>query len=99
MGIWSKLANGWNGTFNYRPGPSTLGVGVSNLALEQPGRAVDSDFYSPRYNVRRGMVIGFPTVPNTGQFLPENDLRANGVYLSGDIALQGLIDLQNKGAR
>jgi hypothetical protein len=99
MGIWNKLADGFNGAFKYRPGPSTLGVGVSNLALEMPGRTVDADFYSPRYNVRRSMVIGFPTVPNTGQRLPETDLRANGLFLSGDVALQGLIDLQNKGAR
>jgi hypothetical protein len=99
MGIWAKLANGFSGKYSYRPGPSTLGVGVSNLALEQPGRAVDADLYSPRYNVRRHMVLGFPTVPNTGQYLPETDLRANGLFLSGDVALQGLIDLQNSKAR
>lgn len=98
MGIWEKLANGFSG-YKYRAGPSTLGVGVSNLALEMPGRPVDADFYSPRYNVRRSMVIGFPTVPNTGQYLPHNDIKANGLFLSGDMALQGLIDLQNKGAR
>lgn len=98
-GIWNKLTAMIGGGLTYRAGPASLGVGVSNLALEQPGRAVDQDFYSPRYNVNRGMTIGFPTVPNTGQLLPDYDLRGNGVYLSGDMALAALTAAYNEGAR
>jgi hypothetical protein len=92
MGLLSKITGILNGPYRYRAGPNTLGIGVENLALEQPGRAVDADFYSPRYNVRGAFSTHFPTVPNTGQFLPDYDLRANGVYLSnGSPELQGLI--------
>lgn len=90
MDIWASFRNLIGGNYQYRQGPATLGIGVSNLALEQPGRAIDQDFYSSRYNVRGAMRTHFPTVPNTGQFLPSYDLRANGVYLSGDLRLIGL---------
>jgi hypothetical protein len=91
MSIWSRLFGPANATPRYRAGPVGLGVGVSNLALEQPGRAVDADFYSPRYMVRGSISPRMPTLPNPGQFLPATDLRANGVYLSGDMALAALI--------
>ncbi len=97
MGIWASFQNMIGGDYQYRAGPSTLGIGVLNLALEQPGRAVDQDFWSPRYNIRGALSTHFPTVPNMGQALPAYDLRANGVYLSGDIALVGLT-LEGAGA-
>lgn len=98
MGIWRALTAAIGGNYRYRAGPNTLGIGVENLALEQPGRAVDQDFYSPRYNVKGSLYTHFPTVPNIGQSLPAYDLRADGVYLSGAIAMQSLIDMQKGGA-
>lgn len=98
MGFLSRLFGSPDrGPYRYRAGPAALGVGVENLALEMPGRAIDADFYSPRYNVRGSISPRFLTVPNTGQRLPEYDLRGNGVYLSGDIALAALVEAQNKG--
>lgn len=97
MGIWATLSAMVGGRYNYAPGPSTLGIGVENMALVQPGRAVDADLYSPRYNVRRDLSVGFPTVPNTGQRLPDYDLRADGVYLSGAVKLTPLVDTENLG--
>lgn len=97
MGIISTLTAIVNGPYRYDAGPNTLGVGVENLALVQPGRAIDSDYNSPRYNVQRNFDLGFQTVPNTGQRLPDYSLRGNGVYLSGTLELQGLIADYNAG--
>lgn len=84
---------GINGPYNYRAGPNTLGIGVDNLALERQGVGIDMPIYGPRYNVRGSFapLMGgaqFPIV----QELPHVGLRANGVYLSGTLALQALTD-------
>lgn len=99
MGIWASFQAMVGGRYRYRPGPVGLGVGVSNMALEQPGRAIDADFYSPRYNVRGALVTTLPMSPNPGApSVPAFDLRGNGVYLSGDMALQSLIEGAKRGA-
>lgn len=99
MNIWASFQALIGGHYRYRPGPVGLGVGVSNMALEQPGRAIDADFYSPRYNVRGSLNPVAPMIANPGVVsVPFNDLRANGVYLSGDIALQSLIEQRQKEA-
>ena len=77
----------------YRPGPDRLGIGVDNFALERPGIPVDEPIYGSRYNVRKSFapLMGgsqFPLAPA----VPAVDLRANGVYISGDMALQALAD-------
>lgn len=93
MGIWQSFTAFVGGNYSYRAGPRDLGVGVRNMAMEQPGRAVDADFYSPRYNVRKTMELRVPTLPNPGApLVPDYDLRANGVYLSGDMALTALLE-------
>ena len=82
-----------NGPYNYRAGPNTLGIGVDNMALERQPIAVDMPIYGPRYNVQKSFapLMGgaqFPlavSVPNVG-------LRANGVYMSGQLALAALTD-------
>jgi hypothetical protein len=79
--------------YKYKAGPNTLGVGVENYALERPGIAIDSPIYGPRYNVQRDFApfLGAAQFPiNT--YGPEIDLRANGVYMSGTMALQALAD-------
>ena len=99
MKIWESFQSLIAGRYSYRPGPVGLGVGVTNMALEQPGRAIDADFYSPRYNVRGSLNPAMPAIPNTGVIsVPYYDLRQNGVYLSGAIDLQSLIERQT-GAR
>ena len=82
-----------NGPYNYRAGPSTLGIGVDNMALLRQPIAVDFSTYGPRYNVRGD----FGPFQGAGQFplapaVPFVGLRANGVYLSGELALQNLTD-------
>lgn len=77
----------------YRPGPNTLGIGVDNLALERPGIPVDEPIYGRRYNVRKS----FAPLTGASQFplapaVPAVSLRGNGVYLSGDMALQALAE-------
>lgn len=96
MGILSALTAIVNGPYRYRAGPNTLGIGTENLALEQPGRAIDQDFNSARYNIRKEFKTQFPTFPNMGQALPSVDLRASGVYLSGDLELAALIQSYNE---
>lgn len=84
---------GMNGPYNYIPGPNTLGIGVDNMALVRQPIAVDMPIYGQRYNVHKSFAplhggAQFPlavSVPNVG-------LRANGVYLSGDMALSALTD-------
>lgn len=82
--------------FSYRAGPDNLGVGVENLALVSNGRPNEASFYSPRYDVRREMKPYIPVLPNIGQSLPAADLRQNGVYLSGDMALAQLVEAYYK---
>ena len=82
-----------NGPWNYVAGPSTLGIGVENLALVQQGVAVTMPHYGPRYNVRGS----FMPLEGAGQFplqqsVPMVGLRANGAYLSGAMALEALTD-------
>ncbi len=97
MGIWASLCASIGGKYRYRAGPNTLGIGVENLALEQPGRTVDADFYSPRYNVRGTLAPLAPGYVQLEPFVPDNSLRGNGVYLSGDFALTGLMTENNNG--
>lgn len=86
-----------NGPYTYIPGPNTLGIGIDNFALIRPGIATDEPNYGPRYNVRLSIAPceggqQFPLAPNG----PSNDIRHNGVYLSGDMALQALADFNDQ---
>jgi len=85
------------GPYRYIPGPDTLGIGVENMALAQPGLAQFSNYWSPRYNVRGDLGPYAPAFIQTAVEGPSVSLRGNGVYLSdGDVALQSLIEF-NKG--
>lgn len=86
-----------NGPYTYIPGPNTIGIGIDNFALVRPGIAIDEPIYGPRYNVRMSFAPAeggqqFPLAPSG----PSNDLRHNGVYLSGDVALQQLTEFNKK---
>lgn len=81
------------GPYQYRFGPNTLGIGVDNMALERPGIAIDNPNYGSRYAV----LASFSPCEGGQQFPltnigPTNDLRHNGVYMSGDLALMALAD-------
>lgn len=86
-----------NGPYDYIPGPNTLGIGVDNMALVRRPIAVDMPNYGPRYNVTRS----FAPLTGGAQFPlavsgPMVDLRANGVYISGDMALAALTDFNKE---
>ena len=73
-----------NAMYSYAAGPSNLGVGVLNLALERPEIPLDFNFYAPRYDIKKSLgplegASQFPLVPSGTAI----DLRANGVYLMG----------------
>jgi hypothetical protein len=85
--------------YGYIPGPNTLGIGVDNFALQLPYTNPMWSIYGPRYNVQRDLAPLTGGYQKLAQDLPNVDLRADGVYLSGQIALQALSDFnnQNKG--
>lgn len=84
--------------YQYIPGPSTLGIGVENMALVRPMPPIYGGFpYGPKYNVRGGISPFEGAAAISPKFGPTADLRANGVYLTrGQIALAALADLQEK---
>lgn len=82
-----------SGPFLYVTGATELGIGVDNQALAPLPVAPNYSTYGPRYNVRGD----FAPLRGAGQFpltksVTTTDLRANGVYLSGGLALQALTD-------
>jgi len=81
--------------YRYIATPNTLGIGVDNLAFVRPPIATDFNYDSRRYNVRADIM----PLEGAGQFPlynigPMTDLRANGVYLSGQLALGALTDFK-----
>ena len=79
------------GPYAYIAGPDTLGIGVDNLAFMRPDFPIDMPIYGHRYNVRES----FAPLRGAGNFPlanigPTTDIRANGVYMSGNLALQVL---------
>lgn len=86
-----------HGPYSYIPGPNTLGIGIDNLALQRPGIPIDEPIYGERYNVRMSLsplcgAMQYPLAPSG----PSNSLRQNGVYISGDMALQALADFEKE---
>lgn len=87
--------------YNYVFGPNTLGIGVGNAALVRPQPPlVGGQPYGPKYNVHKSINTFAPAGTNPGPLPlgPQVDLRANGVYLSGDMALMALADFEAKKA-
>lgn len=92
MRITTTISKLFNGAYNYISGPRDVGVGVENMAFVQPGLAVSMNFYAPRYNVRGDLMPLSGAYMLTNQSVPNVDLRADGVYLSGTIELGKLVD-------
>ncbi len=82
--------------FRYKNTPDNIGVGVENIALSRPHGPVMGGTYGPAYNVRKSVDILSKGFVQLAQDLPTVDLRANGVYLSGEMALQALSDFENQ---
>lgn len=81
--------------YNYVAGPRDLGVGVDNFALVKPDITPFMNYYGPAYNIHKSFKTRVPAMVSDGIIeLPRADLRANGVYLSGQMALQALSDFE-----
>lgn len=89
-----------SGPYQYIPGPNTLGIGVDNMALVRPGIGTDEPHYGKRYNVRKSFspLMGGAQFP-LAQSGPMVDLRANGVYMSGELALAQLTEFNQNMAK
>lgn len=81
--------------YSYVFGPDTLGIGVENAALVRPMLPVPGGGrYGPKYNIHASL----NAFEGAGQFPvaisgPMTDTKANGVYMSGQLALAALADL------
>lgn len=85
-----------NGPYNYISRYRDIGQGAEVFALVGPYLPRAMQTYGPRYNVRGSInpILGAqPYAPKEG---PQADIRANGVYLAGDLALQALVDMKAK---
>lgn len=81
--------------YDFVYGRTGYGIGVENMGFVKPQTDPIDSIYGPAYNVRGQLMSlkpGFLKIAH--QFVPV-DLRANGVYFSGDFALQALSDFNN----
>lgn len=77
-----------SGHYDYIVGPATLGLGVLNLAFANYDIPDSMEFYRPGWNIKRSFspftgAAQFPLARSGPQF----DLRANGVYMAGELNL------------
>lgn len=83
-----------NGPYEYLPGYTGFGVGSENESFQRPTTIPIDSQYGPRYNVKGNIAPQSPGYLKMGQSLVPVDLKGQGVYFSGDIALQALSDFQ-----
>lgn len=76
--------------YSYIPGPRDLGIGVGNEALVRPHPYPTTGKWGPRYNVQKPLDVHARAFVLPAQSLPNVDLKANGVALSGTWALTPL---------
>jgi len=80
--------------YNYTPGKTGFGIGVENFALEQPTTLPIDSIYSVRNNVRGDLSPHAPGyIKGSQNFVPVS-LQGNGVYFSGAVALQALVEFE-----
>lgn len=85
------------GLYRYIFGRTGFGVGADNMALAQPTTLPVDSMYGPRYNVRRDLGPHSPGFVKEQQNFVPVDLLANGVYMSGTLALQALAQFDKGG--
>lgn len=91
------------GIYNFRGTPDDLGIGTGNLALQRFQTLPIDSIYSARNNVigdldiHQGGSVQLGSIVD-GQFRPPEtapvSLRANGLYFSGELALQALVEFE-----
>lgn len=85
-----------NGPYSYVSRYRDIGQGAEIFALAGPMLPISATTYGPRYNVGGSInpILGAQAYsPKSG---PNADLRANGVYLAGDLSLQALVEFNAK---
>jgi len=91
----NRLNRLYSPPYGYIRTPDNLGQGAEIYALVQPGLPPRSSSTNQRSLVRKQFQItSIGNPPANLQSLPVTDLRANGVYLSGQMELQALSDFQ-----
>lgn len=80
--------------YKYVAGITGFGVGTGNQAFQRPTTIPVNQFYSERYNVKGAINPQAPGYVKMGQSLVTVDLKGQGVYFAGDMALQQLSDFQ-----
>lgn len=84
-----------NTPYHFRPGVRGIGIGAENMALIQPTTLPVDSIYAPRYNVQRSMYSYSGGALKLAQELPFVSVKGQGVYLSGEMAMQALVDFNN----
>lgn len=85
-----------NGPYSYVSRYRDIGQGAEIFALAGPMLPISATAYGPRYNVGGSInpILGAQAYsPKEG---PQVSLRANGVYMAGDLALQALVEMKAK---
>lgn len=86
--------------FQFRPGvPSGIGVGVEGLGLMKPQTDPIYAPYDRRHSVRGALVPTGEGINKLVQDFQPVSIRGNGVYLSGQMALQALAQFQSNGGK
>ena len=85
-----------NSPYGFRQGYNGFGIGIEDLGFERPTTIPANTFYGPRYNVRNCVEPQAPGYVLQGQSLVSVDLKGDGAYFSGAMAMQALSDF-NKG--
>jgi len=74
-----------------------IGIGVEDMGFTQPTTLPVDSIYAARYNVQMTLAPQAPGYLKQQQNLVPVGLRANGVYMSGELALQALVEFERAG--
>lgn len=81
-----------NGPYSYTSRYRDIGQGAEIFALSGPVIPISATAYGPRYNIRGSINPILGAAAYSPKFGPKVDIKANGVYLSGDLSLQALAE-------
>ena len=82
--------------YSFKRGFNGFGIGVEDLGFERPTSIPANTFYGSRYNVRKTLEPQAPGYVLQGQSLVSVDLKGDGAYFAGAMAMQALSDF-NRG--
>lgn len=85
MKFLTAIINSWPYTFGNTE--TNKGIGSGSAAFGRPYYPLASGQYGPAYNVKRNLDTNSNAGLVLAQSLPSVDLRANGLYFSGDFSL------------